>query len=89
MSAPGAAADEAFALGLQATAGAALVWVGLLLWADVLTLVHAVLAVVLGLPVLLIVVSCLLGVWLGYDEHALAEVAAGRVAAEEESEPRP
>jgi hypothetical protein len=68
---PGPAAAEAFTLGIAIATTTALAGIGVLLWADVLTMTGALAAIALGLPVLLIVVSCLLGVWLGYDRDAL------------------
>lgn len=73
-SAPGPAAEEAFGLGLVAATTAALAGLGLLLRVGLLTLPTVFLASILGVPVLLIVVSCLLGVWLGYEKDAVDTV---------------
>lgn len=67
---PGPAAAEAFTLGIVTTTTSTLAGLWFLLIADLLTIFDVILAVVLGLPVLLVVVSCLLNVWLGYDKDA-------------------
>lgn len=77
LSPPGPAADEAFTLGLAMTAAVGVAGVGVLFWIEAVTPIGALLALFLGLPVVLIVVSCLLGVWLGYNDDALARVVAG------------
>lgn len=74
--APGPVAEDAFTLGLVVSTTASLALVGLLFWADVLTPVGVVVALVAGVPVQLVAVSCLLGVWLGYADDALARVVA-------------
>jgi hypothetical protein len=71
---PGAAAEEAFTLGIAAALTISFAGLGYLFWADMLTLPGLILTTVLGLPVLLIVVSCLLSVWLGYNKDALGTV---------------
>jgi hypothetical protein len=68
---PGPAAEEAFTLGIAAAVSISFAGLGYLFWADMLTLTGLILTTVLGLPVLLIVVSCLLSVWLGYNKDAL------------------
>lgn len=68
---PGPAAEEAFTLGIAATATVAFASLGFLFWAGMITLFDVILTAVLGLPVLFIVVSCLLSVWLGYNKDAL------------------
>lgn len=67
---PGPAAAEAFTLGIVTVTTSTLAGLWFLLSADLLTVFDVVLAVILGLPVLLVVVSCLLSVWLGYDKDA-------------------
>jgi hypothetical protein len=68
---PGPAANRAFTLGLVAalvTGGAV---IGLLFWSDTLDVVGVVLAVVLGLPIVGVLASCVLSIWLGYDYRNL------------------
>ena len=67
---PGPAAAEAFTFGIAIATITALAGIGLLLWFGLLTVVGAVATLLLGLPILLLVVSCLLSVWLGYDKDA-------------------
>jgi hypothetical protein len=67
---PGPAAAEAFMFGIATAITISLAGFWLLLWTDMLTLFGAILAVVVGLPVLLLVVSCLLSMWLGYNRDA-------------------
>ncbi|EMA47914.1 hypothetical protein [Halococcus saccharolyticus] len=68
---PGPAAAEAFTLGITTAATLGLAGLWLLVWTDVLTLLGAIFVAFFGLPVLLVVVSCLLSVWLGYDKDAV------------------
>ena len=68
---PGPAAAEAFTLGIATAAVAALAAVAFLVWAGLLTVTGAVAALVLGVPLFLLVVSCLLSVWLGYNKDAV------------------
>ena len=68
---PGPAAAEAFTLGIATTVISTLAGLWMLLQFGMLTLFDAILTAVLGLPVLLVVVSCLLSVWLGYDQDAI------------------
>jgi len=68
---PGEAAEQAFTLGLIAAMVLGIVAVVFLLWVRILTVMTAVLASVIGLPILLIIASCLLSVWLGYNRSAL------------------
>lgn len=77
---PGPDAERAFALGLAATTVGALALIGLLLWGGVLTPAGAAVASIIGVPVLVVVTSCLLGVWLGYaaDSYARVRAAASR-----------
>lgn len=68
---PGEAAKQAFTLGLVAAmvlGGAGVVF---LLWARILTVMTAAMASIIGLPVLFILASCLLSVWLGFNQTAL------------------
>jgi hypothetical protein len=67
---PGPAAAEAFTLGIATATTTALAGLWILLWADVLTPLGVIFAVAVGLPAFLLVVSCLLGVWLGYNKDA-------------------
>jgi hypothetical protein len=71
---PGPAAEEAFRFGMVAAATISLAALGFLFWIDMLTLPGLILTAVLGLPVLFIVVSCLLSVWLGYKPIRVADV---------------
>lgn len=64
---PGPAAAEAFRLGIVTVTTVVLVGLWFLFWADLLTVFEVLFAVVVGVPVLLVVVSCLLSVWLGYN----------------------
>lgn len=68
---PGEAAEQAFTFGLAAAllVGASAIF--FLWWLRILTIMTAVLASVVGLPVLLIGTSCVLSVWLGYNRSAL------------------
>jgi hypothetical protein len=68
---PGEAAEQAFTLGLVAAMVLGVAGVVFLLWVRILTVMTAVLASVIGLPILLIIASCLLSVWLGYNRNAL------------------
>ncbi|WP_049899676.1 hypothetical protein [Halococcus agarilyticus] len=68
---PGLAAAEAFTLGIATATTLALIGLWLLVRTGVLGLPGAVLAAVFGLPVLLVVVSCVLSVWLGYTKDAV------------------
>jgi uncharacterized SAM-binding protein YcdF (DUF218 family) len=68
---PGPAAAEAFTLGIATATTVALAGVWSLFSAGLWTVFDVILAIALGFPVLLIVVSCLLSVWLGYDKDAL------------------
>lgn len=79
---PGPAAAEAFNLGLWSTATVVTVAVTILYANGHLSAAGALLVVVLGLPVCLIVVSCALGVWLGYDNQALTRVSSDANRAE-------
>ena len=67
---PGPAAAEAFTFGIAAATTISLVGLWVLFRTGLLTVFDVILAAVLGLPVLLVVVSCLLSVWLGYDRDA-------------------
>jgi hypothetical protein len=67
---PGPAAAEAFNFGIAATTTISLAGLWMLFSVGLLTVTGVLLAVVLGLPVLLVVASCLLSVWLGYDRDA-------------------
>lgn len=71
---PGPAAEQAFTLGLTIAITVAVTGLGVLLWADVLTVLDLVVVSVLGLPPLFVIASCLLSVWLGYNEDA-ADIA--------------
>ena len=68
---PGPAAAEAFSFGITITAIGTVAGVSLLVWAERLTTVGAVAALVFGVPVALLVASCLLSIWLGYDKDAV------------------
>jgi hypothetical protein len=67
---PGPAAAEAFTLGITIATITALAGIGFLVLTGMMTVVGALAAIVLGLPTLLVVVSCLLSVWLGYNRDA-------------------
>jgi hypothetical protein len=67
---PGPAAAEAFTLGIAIATVTALAGIGFLVLTGTITMVGAFAAIVLGLPILLVVVSCLLSVWLGYNRDA-------------------
>jgi hypothetical protein len=71
---PGPAADETFDLGLRAATAAMVAAVASCYASGHLSAAGATLLLVLGLPTCLVVVSCLLGVWLGYDKQALARL---------------
>lgn len=68
---PGPAAAEAFTLGIATAATLGLAGLWLLVRIDVLTPLGAAFTAVFGLPVGLVVVSCCLSVWLGYDKDAV------------------
>ncbi|WP_256684380.1 hypothetical protein [Halococcus qingdaonensis] len=68
---PGPAAAEAFTFGIAITTVTTLAGIGVLVWTGVLTVIGAVATLLLGLPALLLIVSCLLSVWLGYDRDAV------------------
>ena len=67
---PGPDAAAAFSLGITTVATVSLASLGTLIWLGVLAVFEAALVAVLGLPVALLVVACLLSVWLGYDKDA-------------------
>lgn len=64
---PGASARRAFRLGLVAATVLACAVLGLLYWLGVVSLVSAGSVLALLLPVYLVLVASVLGVWLGYD----------------------
>jgi len=66
---PGPDADRAFTVGLVAATVGATAALFALAWVGALEVYVAVLAAVLGLPVYVVYVSCLLAVWLGYDRR--------------------
>ncbi|EMA51226.1 hypothetical protein [Halococcus thailandensis] len=68
---PGPAAAEAFTFGIAIATVTTLAGIGFLVWTGVLTVIGAVATLLLGLPALLLIVSCLLSVWLGYDRDAV------------------
>lgn len=74
MAAPGPLADQAFRFGLAATVVISITATGWLLLAGHIALQGALMALFLGLPVLFILVACVLGVWLGYNEEPLVRV---------------
>lgn len=74
MSSPGPMADQAFRTGLAATVGLTLVATVTLWWTGHISITVAVMALFLGLPVLFILVACILGIWLGYNEEPLSPV---------------
>jgi hypothetical protein len=74
MASPGPLADQAFRFGLTATVVISITIVGGLYGVGRLSLQLALLALFLGLPVLFILVSCVLGVWLGYNQEPLIKV---------------
>jgi hypothetical protein len=67
---PGPAAAEAFTFGIATAATVTLAGVWSLFSVGVLTLFDVIFVVVVGLPMVLLVVSCLLSAWLGYDKDA-------------------
>lgn len=69
---PGPAANQAFTFGIAAVIVLTVTLLGLLVWAGVVTITTVVLGALLGLPVLVIFVSCALSVWLGYDNIDIA-----------------
>ncbi|GAA0465932.1 hypothetical protein MUK72_06370 [Halococcus dombrowskii] len=68
---PGPAAAEAFTFGIAITTLTTLAGIGVLVWTGMMTVIGAVAALLLGLPTLLVIVSCLLSVWLGYNRDAV------------------
>lgn len=68
---PGPAAAEAFTFGITTTATLCLAGLWVLFEIGVLALHAAILAAVLGVPIALLVASCLLSVWLGYNKDAI------------------
>jgi len=68
---PGPDADAAFTLGLAASVVLAALAVALSVWSGGLTLLSASVLLVLGLPTVFVVASCLLATWLGYDRDAM------------------
>lgn len=68
---PGPAAAEAFSLGITTTATLCLVGLWVLFEVGVLALHAAVLAAVFGVPIALLIASCLLSIWLGYNKDAV------------------
>ena len=68
---PGPAAAEAFTLGIATATTLGLTGLWILVRTGALGLPGAVVAAALRLPVLLVVVSCVLSVWLGYDRDAV------------------
>lgn len=74
MASPGPLADQAFRFGLAATVVITVTVTGWLLWLGHITLQLALMTLFLGLPVLFILVACVLGVWLGYNEEPLVRV---------------
>jgi hypothetical protein len=75
---PGPDAERAFDTGLAAVTVGGLAAIGICSWTGLFTPMETVLAVALGMPTLVVVASCLLGVWVGYDEASLVRVAAER-----------
>lgn len=74
MATPGPMADQAFRLGQVTTVIGTVLAIGILHWFEYISLQVAVMAVFLGLPILFIVTSCLLAVWLGYNQEPLVPV---------------
>lgn len=74
MATPGPMADQAFQFGQVATVTGTVLGIGLLFWLDFISLQVALMALFLGLPVVFIIASCLLGVWLGYNREPLVPV---------------
>lgn len=74
--APGPDAERAFVIGLAASTLGALCMVGLLFRFGVLTPVGAFVALLAGVPVHLVVSSCVLGVWLGFADDSYLRVLA-------------
>lgn len=68
---PGPDADAAFTLGSAASVVLTLLGIAVLFWSGSLTFLGAVAFLVLGLPAVFVVTSCLLAVWLGYDRDAM------------------
>jgi hypothetical protein len=67
---PGPAAAEAFKLGIATATTVALAGLWLLFWTDTLTPLITIFSMIMGLPIFLLLVSCLLSVWLGYNKDA-------------------
>jgi len=74
MASPGPLADQAFRFGLATTVVISIAVTGWVFWLGHITLPHALMAIFLGLPVLFILVACVLGVWLGYNQEPLVRV---------------
>ena len=68
---PGPDADAAFTLGIAASVVLAALAITFSVWTGDLTLPSAIVLLVLGLPTVFVVASCLLAVWLGYDRDAI------------------
>ena len=75
---PGPDADRAFDTGLAAVTVGGLAGIGICARTGVFTPIEAILAVALGMPTLVVVASCLLGVWIGYDDAPLTRVTVER-----------
>lgn len=76
-------ADETFNTGAFAVCVAYLSLISLLHITDVLSLIELIGWIVVGLPVVLLVSACALGVWVGYSESALYKSGKYHIAREE------